>query len=155
MNSAQRAESGCHDAIPGTPQAMTWCPLTSKRSFLDEEASDHQRVHAGAEKGSYRIGRRVYDGFAAKIERRVHDDGHARAFSKFIDQPPVERIDLFLDSLRPRAAVYVRDGRNYAAFFRAHLRRQNHKCRICCALHLSPPLFLLYRHAKLPPPLPD
>src|SRR6266446_2518593 len=112
----------------GRPRsAMTRCPLISNCSFFDEVASDCQRVHAGAEKCSYCVGRRVYDGFAAKIERRVQEDGHSCALSEFIDQPPIERIEFFLDGLRPRAAVHVRDGRNYAAFFRAHLRRQDHK----------------------------
>jgi len=73
--------------------------MTRSRSFqnahfFDEEASDHQRVHA--ELKNVRIASsRVHDGFAAQIERRVHDDGHARALSEFIDQPPVERIDSF------------------------------------------------------------
>src|SRR5258708_22595327 len=99
---------------------MTRCPLTSKRSFLDEEISDHQRVHAGAEKCSNRVGRRVYDCFAAKIERRVHDDGHARALPEFIDQPPVERIDLILYSLWPRSAVHSPHAWNYASFSLSH-----------------------------------
>src|SRR5467141_2691315 len=106
---------------------MTRSLLIAKYSFFHEEASDHQGVHAGAEKCSNRVGRRVNDGFAAQIERRVHDYGHARALSEFIDQPPIERIDLFLDGLWPRAAVHMRDGWNYAAFFRAHLRRLYHK----------------------------
>src|SRR5260370_1331192 len=68
MNSAQRAAIGCHDAITRTPQAMTWCPRTSKRSFLDEEAADHQRGHAGAGKWSDRIGRRELAGRAEREE---------------------------------------------------------------------------------------
>jgi len=55
-------------------------PAHFKMLIFDEEASDHQRVHAGAEKCPYRVGRRVHDGFAAQVERRVHDDGHARRF---------------------------------------------------------------------------
>ncbi len=97
---------------------MTRCLLISNSSFFDEVASDRQRVHAGTKKCSYRVGRRVHDGFAAQIERGVQNDGYPGALSEFIDQPPIQRIDLFLDSLRPRAAVHVRDGRNYAPFFR-------------------------------------
>src|SRR6266403_5390612 len=140
----------------GRPRsAMTRCPLILNCSFFDEKASDRQRVHARAEKCPYRIGRRVHDCFPAQIERSVHDNGHARAFSEFIDQPPVEWIDLFLDGLRPRASVHVRDGRNYAAFFRAHLRRQNHEWRIRCALQVFARRFLLDGRRKRPPPLAE
>src|SRR5882757_898071 len=51
------------------------------------------------------------------------------------------------------AAVHVRDGRNYAAFFRPHLRRQYHKRRIRCALQVFACRFLLKRRRKWPPPL--
>src|SRR6266478_8818782 len=140
----------------GRPRsAMTRCPLISNGSFFDEVASDRQRIHTRTEKCPYCIRRRVYDGFAAQIKRRVHNDRHPGALSEFIDQPPIEQIDLFLDRLRPRAAVHVRDGRNYTAFFRPHLCRQYHKRRIRRALQVLARRFLLERRRKWPPPLPE
>src|SRR6266446_5754577 len=140
----------------GRPRsAMTRCPLIFHCSFFDEEASDCQRVHAGAEKCSYCVGRRVYDGFAAQIERSVQDDRYSCPFSKFIDQPPIQRIDFFLDRLRPRAAIHVSNGRNYATFFRTHLRREYHKRRIRCTLQVFARRFLLHGWREWPPPLPE
>src|SRR5258708_2115161 len=140
----------------GRPRsAMTRCPLISNCSFFDQVASDHQRVHAGAETCADCVGRRVYDGFAAQIKRRVQNHGHARPLSEFIDQPPIKRIGLFLDGLRPRAAVHMRDRWNYAAFFWTHLRRQYHKRRIRRALQVFACGFLLERRRKWPPPLPE
>jgi len=62
------------------------------------------------------VGGSVNNGFTAEIERRVHDDGNAGALAKFIDEPPIERIDFLFDGLRTGAAVNVRDGGNDAAF---------------------------------------
>ena len=36
--------------------------------FFHEEATNHKRVHTGAEERAHRVGRRVHDGFAAQIE---------------------------------------------------------------------------------------
>jgi len=96
---------------------MTRCPLISECSFFDAEASDHQRIHAGTEKGLYRVGRGVHDRFTAQIEGRIHDDRYARAFSEFIDQSPVQRVDFSLHGLWSSASIHMRDRRNYASFF--------------------------------------
>ena len=82
--------------------------------FLHQVAADHQRVHSGTEECAHGIGRRIHDGFAAQVERRVHDHGHAGALAEFIDQVPVQRIDFFFDRLRTRAAIHVRDRGNDA-----------------------------------------
>src|SRR5258707_5584318 len=89
--------------------------LGSAILFLHKETSEEQSVHARAEKRTDRVGGRVHDGFAAQVEGRVHDDGHAGALAEFIDQAVVERIDFFFDGLRARAAVHVSDGGDGAA----------------------------------------
>src|SRR5208283_2044337 len=98
--------------------------------FLHKNAAENQGVHAGTEKGADGVRGGVDNGFTPKVERRVHDDRNAGALAKFVDQPPIERIDFLLDGLRAGATVNVRDRWNDAAFFRAHLRGKNHEGRI-------------------------
>src|SRR5215472_18594724 len=69
--------------------AIAPCRIMRAVSFFDEEVTYDQRVHAGAEERANRIGRSVHDGFSAQIKGSVHDEGHASAFAKFIDQPPI------------------------------------------------------------------
>src|SRR5450432_778609 len=138
---------------PSSATICRWFILA--RSFLDEETADHQRVHAGAEKGSHRIGGRVYDCFASQVERRVHHDWDAGAFFKLIDQPPVERIYFFLHRLRPRASIHVRYRRNHAAFLRPHLRRQYHEGRVGHLFHEIGRRFLFHGRRERPPPFAE
>src|SRR5258708_19180403 len=100
---------------------MTRCPLISECSFFDAEASDHQRIHAGTEKGLYRVGRSVHARFTAQIEGRIHDDRYARAFSEFIAQPPVQPVAFFLHGLWTSASIPMPDRRNYASVLHAYL----------------------------------
>jgi len=66
----------------------------------------------------------------------------------------IERIDLFFDGLRPRAAVHVRSRRNHAALFRPHLRRHNHERRVRRAFQVFARRLLFKRRRERPPPLP-
>ena len=74
-NNSRRRRPSVH---PGGPTQ----PRFAGRSFLHQEASDHQRVHAGAEKGAHRVGGRVDESFSTKVERCIHHYGNAGALAK-------------------------------------------------------------------------
>src|SRR5208283_4393022 len=125
----------------------------SRILFRHKEAAENQDVHAGAEKGADGIRGRVDNGFTAKVERRVHDDWNAGALAKFVDEPPIERIDFLLDRLWAGATVNVRDGGNDAAFFRTHLRGNNHEGRVKGGFEKIGRGFLFERRREGAPPL--
>src|ERR1700674_2252510 len=85
--------------------------------FLYHEGSDHKRVHPRTEKCPNRVSWCAHDRLATQIERGVHHHRHSSALAKPADQLPVERIDVTLDSLWPRAAIHMRYRRNHAALF--------------------------------------
>ena len=55
------------------------------RLLLHQKTTDDKGIHAGREERADGVGRRVDDGFAAKVEAGVHDDRHAGNFSKLVD----------------------------------------------------------------------
>ena len=82
-------------ALPSLLGLSYWGKWPPSFLFLYKEATENEGVHAGAEKSADSIGGRVHDGFPTEIERRIHDDRHAGAFAKFIDEPVIERVDFF------------------------------------------------------------
>src|ERR1700747_76559 len=63
-------------------------PFEAINSFLHQKTADDQCIHARAKECAHRVCWRVHDGFAAQIERRVHDHRHSGALFEFIQQTP-------------------------------------------------------------------
>ena len=97
----------------------------------------------------------MHDGFAAKIEGSVHDDGNSGAFAEFVDEAIVKRIDFFFDGLRTGAAIDVSDRRNHAAFFGTHLRGENHERRIVSGFEIFGRGFFFEGGSKGAPPFAE
>src|SRR2546428_1890500 len=64
------------------------------RGLVDQAIAEHEGVHPALAEGAEGLGRRVDNGLAPQIERRVEHDRHPGRVAECLYQPIVSRIDV-------------------------------------------------------------
>ena len=85
-------------------------------TLFDEVVAEHERIHVLAEETLQGLLRRVHDGLAADVERRVEQDRHPGLLAESRNQVVVERVLRPFDPLHASGAIHVVHGRDRRRF---------------------------------------
>src|SRR5437879_1937880 len=79
----------------------------------NDAIAQHEHIHPACHERSERLLRRVDDGLAPKVERRVEEHGDPCHLSEALDQAVIALVDFRMHRLQPPGAIDVCDGRDH------------------------------------------